>query len=203
VVIFALWHTPVLFPFKLITIYVHEAAHALAGWLTGAKVEGIEVHAEEGGVTHLRGGSMWLILPAGYLGSSVFGGVLLLLGTRAGLAKWTALGLAGVMVFLLAWATNWLTRFLTLGFVGLIGVLWWLQEGAFLPYLVLFVGTMSAMYAVYDIFDDTIRRTVPQSDAYKMSQLTGIPSVVWGGLWMLFSLGMLVGVLYLGIRFSA
>uniref|UniRef100_A0A803M4C3 Uncharacterized protein n=1 Tax=Chenopodium quinoa TaxID=63459 RepID=A0A803M4C3_CHEQI len=30
-------------------------------------VEGIEVHANEGGLTRTRGGAYWLILPAGYI----------------------------------------------------------------------------------------------------------------------------------------
>lgn len=200
VLIFFLWHTPVLYPFKLITIYVHEASHAMAGWLTGATVDGIEVNVDQGGVAHLRGGSMWVILPAGYLGSSFFGAALILLGSQPALAKIASVLLGAAMVILLYWANNWLTRGLTLLFVGLIGVLWWLQEGAFLPHFVLFVGTMSALYAVYDIYDDTIRRTVKQSDAYKMSEMTGIPSIVWGVLWMLFSMALLAGVLYLGMR---
>ncbi|CAN0913884.1 hypothetical protein LINGRAHAP2_LOCUS28199 [Linum grandiflorum] len=52
-------------PFKLITVFMHEANHAIACILTCGKVEGIQVHANEGGVTQTRGGIYWLILPAG------------------------------------------------------------------------------------------------------------------------------------------
>lgn len=52
-------------PFKLITVFLHEVSHALACMLTCGKVEGIKVHADEGGVTQTRGGIYWLILPAG------------------------------------------------------------------------------------------------------------------------------------------
>jgi hypothetical protein len=64
-VILALWRTPILAPFKLITVFLHEASHATACKLTCGKVEGMEVTADEGGVTHTRGGYQWFILPAG------------------------------------------------------------------------------------------------------------------------------------------
>ncbi|XP_021804325.1 uncharacterized protein LOC110748680 [Prunus avium] len=65
VVILALWRTIILTPFKLITVFLHEASHAIACILTCGKVEGIQVHANEGGVTQTRGGIYCLILPAG------------------------------------------------------------------------------------------------------------------------------------------
>ncbi|KAK1298504.1 hypothetical protein QJS10_CPB14g00364 [Acorus calamus] len=46
------------------------------------KVEGIQVNADEGGVTQTRGGIYWLILPAGYLGSSFWGMVFILASTN-------------------------------------------------------------------------------------------------------------------------
>ncbi|CAI7817377.1 unnamed protein product, partial [Closterium sp. NIES-54] len=64
-IILALWRTIVLMPFKLISVYLHEIGHASACVMTGGKVEGIEVHMDEGGVTRTRGGWQWCILPAG------------------------------------------------------------------------------------------------------------------------------------------
>ncbi|KAK8327714.1 hypothetical protein V6Z12_A11G202100 [Gossypium hirsutum] len=80
VVILVLWRTVLLLPFKLITVFLHEASHAIACKLTC--VEGIKVHADEGGVTQTRGGIYWVILPAGYLGSSLWGMALILASTN-------------------------------------------------------------------------------------------------------------------------
>nr|GEW65007.1 hypothetical protein CTI12_AA197940 [Tanacetum cinerariifolium] len=77
-VILALWRTFLLTPFKLITVFLHEASHAIACKLTCGEVMGMEVHANEGGVTQTRGGIYWLILPAGYLGSSFWGFIVFL-----------------------------------------------------------------------------------------------------------------------------
>ncbi|BBH04116.1 hypothetical protein Prudu_015169 [Prunus dulcis] len=59
--------TILLRPFKLVTVFLHEASHAIACKLTCGHVEGIQVHADEGGTTQTRGGVYWLILPAGYI----------------------------------------------------------------------------------------------------------------------------------------
>lgn len=40
-------------------------SHATACWITGGKVEGIEVYGNEGGVTKYVGGWRWFIIPAG------------------------------------------------------------------------------------------------------------------------------------------
>uniref|UniRef100_A0A3Q7GJH3 Uncharacterized protein n=1 Tax=Solanum lycopersicum TaxID=4081 RepID=A0A3Q7GJH3_SOLLC len=55
VVILALWRTVLLLPFKLVTVFIHEASHAIACKLTCGHVEGIQVHANEGGTTQTRG----------------------------------------------------------------------------------------------------------------------------------------------------
>ncbi|TNE48220.1 MAG: M50 family peptidase [Deltaproteobacteria bacterium] len=199
-VIWLLWRTPVLFPFKLITIYIHEMGHAIAGWASGATVHGISVNANEGGVTRLTGGKMWMILPAGYLGSAFFGSALVLLGTRQFTSYIAAGLLIACLVLSLRWVENVLTVALTVGFIAGIGLLWYFQNGRFLPYLINFIGTMSALYAIYDVYDDTIRRHVPQSDAALLAERTSIPAVAWGVIWCIFSVGMLVGALYLGIR---
>ncbi|CAI5530527.1 unnamed protein product [Closterium sp. Naga37s-1] len=92
-IILVLWRTIVLMPFKLISVYLHEIGHASACVMTGGKVEGIEVHMDEGGVTRTRGGWQWCILPAGYLGSSFWGMVLVLCATN----KWTTLVIAVIL----------------------------------------------------------------------------------------------------------
>lgn len=51
--------------------------HAIAGVLTCAKIESIQLDPDEGGATRMRGGIPWITLPAGYLGSSLIGAALI------------------------------------------------------------------------------------------------------------------------------
>ena len=72
-------------PMKLIAIFMHEMGHASAAWLTGGKVDKIEVWQNEGGVTNFRNGWKPAIIPAGYVGVSFWGGVLVALsGSKLG-----------------------------------------------------------------------------------------------------------------------
>jgi hypothetical protein len=73
VLIFFLWDFQILLPFKLVVVFLHELSHALATWATCGKVISMEVHGNEGGLTKTVGGSRFIILSSGYLGSALWG----------------------------------------------------------------------------------------------------------------------------------
>ncbi|ONI09189.1 hypothetical protein PRUPE_5G222700 [Prunus persica] len=154
VVILVLWRTVLMTPFKLITVFLHEVSHALACMLTCGKVEGIKVHADEGGVTQTRGGIYWLILPAGYLGSSFWGMVLILASTKH-LATQVAAGCFIVALFVVLFlAKNWTLRGLCIGFIILFAGIWYLQETTpvrILREIILFTGVMNSLFSVYEL----------------------------------------------------
>ncbi|KAF8390115.1 hypothetical protein HHK36_024637 [Tetracentron sinense] len=204
VVIFALWRTVLLTPFKLITVFLHEASHAIACKLTCGQVEGMQVHANEGGVTQTRGGVYWVILPAGYLGSSFWGMVLILASTNLLTARIAAGCFAVALlivlfvakndfsgidyflstVFLYDFQTNsgHFEDFVLVGFIIFIAVIWVLQEKTkirILRYIILFIGVMNSLFSVYgmilDIYDDLISRRVHTSDAEKFAELCPCP----------------------------
>ncbi|GJY75020.1 hypothetical protein Tco_0479451 [Tanacetum coccineum] len=128
VVILALWRTVVLLPFKLVTVFLHEASHAIACKLTCGHVEGMQIHADEGGMTQTRGGVYWFILPAGYLGSSFWGMVLILASTNLIAARVAAGCLAAALIIVLFVAKNWTLRWLCAGFITVLAIVWALQE---------------------------------------------------------------------------
>lgn len=84
-------------PMKLISIFIHEMGHASAAWLTGGKVDKIEVYDNEGGVTNFRDGWKPAIIPAGYVGVSFWGGVFVALSGH----KIGATIAAGIFIFAL------------------------------------------------------------------------------------------------------
>ncbi|KAI9160110.1 hypothetical protein LWI28_005166 [Acer negundo] len=168
VVILALWRTFLLTPFKLITVFLHEASHAIACKLTCGDVVGMQVHGNEGGVTQTRGGIYWLILPAGYLGSSFWGMTLVLASTNLLTARIAAGCLVLALFIVLFVAKNWTLRGLCIGFIIFLAVIWILQEMTqvrILRYVILFIGVMNSLFSVYDIYDDLISRRVNSSDA--------------------------------------
>ncbi|CAG8698806.1 8372_t:CDS:2 [Funneliformis caledonium] len=176
---------------------LHEFSHAAAGCCTGAKIEAIEIDPDEGGVTRMRGGIPCWTLPAGYLGSSLIGALLIFCGFNVTASKVASVILGVLLLVLLFWAKNWLTRGLTVLFTGIIVGLWFIKEGAGLKYFVLFVGVMSCLYSVWDIMDDLVFRKVNESDASKFAKLCRCcPAQVWGVIWLFISIIFLgVGVL--------
>ncbi|KAL9391980.1 hypothetical protein Peur_015900 [Populus x canadensis] len=204
VVILALWRTFIMTPFKLITVFLHEASHAIACKLTCGQVEGMQVHANEGGVTQTRGGVYWLILPAGYLGSSFWGMALVLASTNLITARIAAGGLAVALLIVLFIAQNWTLRGLCIGFIIFLAVVWVLQEKTtvrILRYVILFIGVMNSLFSVYDIYDDLISRRVHTSDAEKFAEICPCPctGVGWGVIWGIISFLFLSASIYLGL----
>lgn len=191
-------------PFKLITVFLHEASHAIACKLTCGEVEGMQVHANEGGMTQTRGGIYWLILPAGYLGSSFWGMVLILASTNLIASKIAAGCLGAALLVVLFVAQNWTLRGLCIGFIIFIAVIWVLQETTtirILRYIILFIGVMNSLFSVYDIYDDLISRRVHSSDAEKFAEVCPCPcnGSAWGVIWGMISFIFLCGAMYLGL----
>ncbi|OIT38037.1 PREDICTED: uncharacterized protein LOC109239944 [Nicotiana attenuata] len=204
VFIFILWRTFIITPFKLITVFLHELSHAIACKLTCGEVVGIEVHANEGGVTQTRGGVSWLILPAGYLGSSFWGMVLILASTYVLTAMIAAGCFIAALLIVFFLAKNWTLRGLCIGFIIFIGGIWALQiqtEVRMLRYVILFIGVMNSLFSVYDIYDDLISRRVNTSDAEKFAELCPCccAGIFWGVLWGMISFVFLCGAMYLGL----
>ncbi|KAJ3682764.1 hypothetical protein LUZ60_012991 [Juncus effusus] len=204
VVILVLWRTGLLMPFKLITVFLHETSHALACKLTCGDVEGMQVHANEGGATQTRGGIYWIILPAGYLGSSFWGMVLILASTNLLTTRIAAGCFLLALLIVLFVAQNWTLRGLCIGFIIFIGVIWVCQEMTkfkILRYVIMFIGVMNSLFSVYDIYDDTISRRVNSSDAEKFAEICPCPcnGVGWGVIWGFISLIFLCASVYLGL----
>ena len=191
-----LWDTFVVYPFRLFVVFLHEISHGLAAVATGGSIVSIGLSFDEGGVCLTRGGWPFLILNAGYLGSLLWGALFLLLGGRRTRAR-TVVGLVGAftLAVTLAYVRTWF------GFLyGLAAALLLLGVAAKLKpavseVLLAAIGATSCLYAVWDVASDVLLRHSSQSDAAALARLTGVPAVLWGVAWAVFSLLVLVSVL--------
>jgi hypothetical protein len=66
-----------------------------------------------------------------------------------------------------------------------------------LQYFILLVGTMSGLFAIYDIWDDLLARRVNESDATMLAKHTHTSSRCWGGIWAAISICMFLTGVYL------
>ncbi|KAK3359870.1 peptidase M50B-like-domain-containing protein [Lasiosphaeria hispida] len=204
VAIALLWNIPYvrwsLWPFKMLVIAFHEFGHAITCVLTGGHVKSISLDPREGGVTHMQGGKSALTLPAGYLGSSLIGALLILCGFNIVASKVASI-IVGVCFLLTLWwgRRDWLTIMTILLAVGLLVGCWFIAKAEALRYVILFIGVMSSLYSVWDICDDLILRKVNSSDASVFAKRYGGSSQCWGVIWSIISLLFMVAGIISGI----
>ncbi len=188
------WDSGFVYPFRILVVFFHEMGHALMTVVTGGNVAELGLNQMEGGHTLSFGGNRFLILNAGYLGSLLSGVAILrwVRTERAGERSAVALGL-----LLIAVAIGWVRPIFDFGFVycllagaGFIFVGTKIGKGMGLS-IVRTVGLFSVMYALVDIKDDVFRApSGTMSDAAMLSAEFGLPTVMWGLIWIVVGGGL-------------
>lgn len=203
-IMFLLWNTFVAVPLKILIVYLHELSHALAAILTGGSVVEISLSPYQGGHAITRGGSRFLTLTSGYLGSLLIGVALLMVALKTD-ADRIVLGLLGAFTLLVTalYVRDWFAlAFCVAAGAAMLAAARYL--GVAVNDLILrVIGLTSIFYVPYDIFDDTIRRSGIRSDAYMLAEEFGGPTLFWGGLWLLASLAIIYYCLRRGLGESS
>lgn len=177
-------------PIRLLTTFVHEFSHALACWMTGGSVRGIEVHSNAGGVTKYVGGCRCIIASAGYLGEAFWGMMFVILSGGRLTSTVAASGLVVALLISLCYAPNRTMVYLNLCYaVLLLGFIYaeWFIFTPLLNYIVLFYGVFWGFFAIADIHSHTVLRSMERSDAYTLYEESGrccLPRCI--GTWWLF-----------------
>ena len=189
-VLWYFWESPAVYPLKIFVVLLHEWSHAVALLATGGTLERIELNPMQGGATFGHGGSAFLTLSAGYLGSLLWGG-LMVMGAQAKRVRPELLnGLIGgaVVALTLLYVRSLFGIVFGLLFGGAM-----MLSGRYIPSIwnrrvLLTLGLTSCLYAILDIKSDVIDRPDMRSDAHMLSEMTGVPTVVWGIAWIALAL---------------
>lgn len=200
------WDSPVLLPFKLLSVMGHETGHALASLIVGGSVDRVTLSLDESGacLSRIPDGffSRAIVFSAGYVGSAIISVLLLVLSFRFD-ARRIMLAAACFWLALmgLIYARDLFTLAFALGMAVLFGVgAKWLPD-ALVGGLNLFIASFTALYAVMDLKDDLWNSAVrSHSDAQLLADLTIVPAVVWAALWTLVSVAVLLGGAWLALR---
>ncbi|MFP6886977.1 MAG: M50 family metallopeptidase [Opitutales bacterium] len=186
-VVLFFWNTGLLYPLKILTVFFHELSHALAALVTGGKVLEIVLDPQQGGYCLIAGGNDFLVTSAGYLGSLVCGGIILVAAANSRRDKHLMVALGTILVVV---SLTWIRPFLSFGFIFCMilgGIL--AASGKYLSakindWALRTVGLTSCLYAILDVKDDAIDRTLVHSDAGVLGEITGMPPLFWGYFWM-------------------
>lgn len=218
VFLFSAWDYSFLLPLKNLIVLIHESLHAIAAIISGGKVNYISLHQAETGLTNANPGdirgSFIFIVSAGYLGSSLLGGVLLSQGI---IEKFTRLSLLVLGVLLAILSYNY-TSTDNLAFSS--GILW----GSFFiiiasvskklsNMLLIFLGTGLALYSIHDIKDFFYQ--IHSSDAgmlacYILNSPCSIPSehilklsYVIAGIWSVTGIVVIYTMAWYSLRYNS
>ena len=184
--IWYLWDTPAMYALKVFVVLLHEISHAMMAVATGGRIERIVLDPNQGGLCYCGGGNTFLTLSAGYLGSLAWGGLMVSAGQMKRINSRWVTGAVGLLVvgLTLAYVRNLFGFWFGLAFGSALVFGAARLSAAVNQGILLTLGLTSCLYAILDIKSDVLDRPELQSDAAMLADLTGIPTVVWGGLWI-------------------
>ncbi|NHN24766.1 M50 family metallopeptidase [Flavobacterium jejuense] len=199
---FAFWNTLFIYPIKLFVVMLHEMSHGLMALAFGGSIIQIQIDSQIGGYCqYTMEPSFWgsfMTASAGYLGSLVWGSLILIAAVKTIKDKYITLVIGIVLLGLSYFVLQSGEVFGTLMTAGL-GLFMLVSVKYFSPIFhdlwLKFIGITSCLYVIVDIKEDIIDRTNIGSDADSIADLTGIPSLVIGVIWILIALFILFIVL--------
>ena len=208
-----MWNLPfggfILYPLKLLATWLHELSHGVAMILTGAGFDHMQIYQDTSGLAFALGGTTRegsaVVASAGYMGTPLFGGAMLIVGQ-------TPRGARAMLVLLAALLAIPATLYVSNDFgvaVGLVGACLFALASAFagprlLAFIVNFVAAQSCINAVLDI-QILFRANLSvnggmkpvASDAHNMARITGIgDATLWATIWLVWS----VVLFYIALR---
>ena len=191
-----------LLPLVFYNTHVHELCHAIAAMLTGGGVGTILVMPDGSGLTTTVGGSEFFISSAGYVGSSIVGGILVFGSRTAQSARkmlWVAAGFLALsmLLFVRGEAAGVL---IGLAWIVALGMGALLLNGDAAVFAAQFLGVQTCLTSLQSflVLIRVAAGDLGHSDASNMEAATHVPAIVWSLLWLAFSLA----VIGLGIRAS-
>jgi hypothetical protein len=207
-----LWNLPfggvVLYPFKLLATWMHELSHGLVMMATGAGFERMELYRDTSGIAFARYGvgrpARAAIAAAGYMGTPVFGAVMLVLGQsqRAARSILAGLGLVMSLTAMVFVSGSFGIAVVAIG-AGICIALAMLANERVAVVAVNFIAVQACVNALLDIrvlFRQNLvvnGKIVGASDAHNMAAMTVATPGVWAAIWLAWSFVLLYAALRL------
>ena len=206
-----LWNLPfgahAMYPFKLFATWLHEMSHGLAMFATGAGFSHLDIYADTSGLARAAGRvgppGRAVIASAGYLGTSVAGGLFLVVGQTIRGARAVLAGLAIALALSAALFIQNSFGQLAIYIAAAVSLAAALLGHTLSLWVVNFVAAQACTHAILDIrvlFRPQMvinGKIVGASDAHTMAAVTFGDHTVWAVIWLVFS----AFVFYLALRF--
>lgn len=166
-------------PIELLATFLHEFGHAFFALISGGSVHSLCVNMDGSGVTTTSGGSLGLITMGGYVGSAVFGNIMIRL-SKDNTASLALKSLGTIMlVSSFFWFDNITTSGLLTSFsISLLAISQWGSK-EISSFILSFLGVACVVYIIQDF------NVGPTSDLQAYESEVGIfPASVWMYIWL-------------------
>lgn len=207
VVAIVFWNTFLIYPIKLFVVMLHELSHGLMAELFGGDIINIQIDYRIGGYCRYTVPDSFvariMIASGGYLGSLIWGALILLGAVYTDKDRVITLAIGLVLLFLSWFVIKTGEPFgiaMTVGFALFMILSARFLSDNFHDYFLKFIGMMSCLYVIIDIKDDLILRSGVGSDADAIAGMTGIPSVAIGVIWLLLSAAVIYFTIKIGYK---
>ena len=186
VALWLLWNTPAIYPLKIFVVMLHEISHGIASLATGGTIERIVLDPYQGGACYCGGGNAFITLSAGYLGSLLWGVVLLAATGVRRIPNQALVFVVGLLVVVLTalYVRNGFGLAFGLAFGAVLMIAGRKLGAGISRVLLTALGLTSCLYAILDIKSDVLDRPHLESDAAMLADLTGVPTMTWGVIWI-------------------
>lgn len=198
---FFFWESFIIYPIKIFIVLSHEISHGLATVFTGGKLQSILITSTLGGATYSIGGNTFIIASSGYLGSLGFGAALFISGYDARVRK-----VIGVIltIILILFAANFIStaigRIMAVVFGVLFVLLPFYTDEIVNAYFFKIFGLISTFYVIIDIKEDLFSGIYRPSDAQFISEISGLPVMLWSIFWFLIAATTIFFLIRWGIK---
>ncbi len=176
--------TYVILPVNLFVTFLHEFGHSFFALITGGNVHEVMVYSNGAGYAVTSGGFSPLILMGGYIGSAVFGNLLLHVGLcKPKVSIFILYFFVGVLIFTSIWWFSSLFTSIVLLVFAAVAVWISKRSKATIANILIIIGTVSVVFIVRDY------NVGPSSDIAKFSEeVSLLPQAVWAVVWLLIVL---------------
>ncbi len=179
-------------PFKWLESYFHEISHGLAALVTGGTIVKIQLFPNGAGLCTTRGGMNFLISFMGYAGAALWGmGIYFVASMHQRIAQI----LSGVIALLLIttlvfWARDILTFIIIAVLLAVVLMKFKYSKLSYLQLSLQITGALILLNSVKSPWYLVDGRNF--GDGAALSQLTGIPEIIWVFVWFTIGIGGIV-----------
>lgn len=195
-----------MYPFALLSTWVHEMGHGLAAIAVGGRFRRLEIYPNLGGQavsTGVYGLGRAIVSAGGLLGPAIAGGAIIVSGSRDQTAQWVLTVLAvSVALSLVAFVRN-LYGWLSLGAIAVVlmpaAVYAPVELRIFLAQLIGIQFCLACWGSLDYMFTKQFHRDgrVLNSDTQEIANVLVLPYWFWGAVIAVISLGVVVGSFYI------